>query len=379
MKDVYITKLSVFLPNEPVSNDEMEDYLGFINGKKSKSKAIVLRSNKIEQRYYAMDKNGVPTHTNAELVATAIRKMITSDSEMKNVELLACGTATPDQLLPSHAVMVHGLLPESSDMEVISNSGSCCASMQAFRHAYLAIKAGDKNSAICSGSERVSTILRADNFEEEAKKLEEIDKNPYIAFEKDFLRWMLSDGAGVFLLENKKSEKNLSLKVEWVDILSFANSLPTCMYMGAAKDSEGNLVGYQDMPWQKVVDESVMSIKQDVKLLGENIITKGFSSLRDLLIKKKVEVSEIDYFLPHLSSHFFQDKIYKELADNGIEIPYDKWFMNLKTCGNTGSGSIYIMLEDLYSSGKLKIGDKILLAVPESARFSFAFSLLTVC
>ncbi len=379
MRDVYITRLSVFLPNKPVSNDDMENYLGFINGKKSKSRAIVLRSNKIEQRYYAMDKNGVPTHSNAEMVASAIRNIITTESEMKSVELLACGTATPDQLLPSQAVMVHGLLPDSSDMEVISNSGSCCASMQAFRHAFLAIKSGEKNKAICSGSERVSTILRADNFEEEAKKLEEMDENPYIAFEKDFLRWMLSDGAGVFLLENKKNDGALSLKVEWVEIFSFANSLPTCMYMGADKDSDGNLVGYQDMPWQKVAENSVMSIKQDVKLLGENIIKKGFSSLRDLLIKKEVKVSEIDYFLPHLSSHFFQDKIYKELADNGIEIPYEKWFMNLKTRGNTGSASIYIMLEDLYSSGKIKIGDKILLAVPESARFSFAFSLLTVC
>ena len=43
LNEVYITNTSLFLPNEPVTNDEMEDYLGYINGKPSKSKKIVLR------------------------------------------------------------------------------------------------------------------------------------------------------------------------------------------------------------------------------------------------------------------------------------------------------------------------------------------------
>jgi 3-oxoacyl-[acyl-carrier-protein] synthase-3 len=37
------------------------------------------------------------------------------------------------------------------------------------------------------------------------------------------------------------------------------------------------------------------------------------------------------------------------------------------------------MLEELASSGKLKKGDNILLSVPESARFAYAYALLTVC
>jgi 3-oxoacyl-[acyl-carrier-protein] synthase-3 len=37
------------------------------------------------------------------------------------------------------------------------------------------------------------------------------------------------------------------------------------------------------------------------------------------------------------------------------------------------------MVEELANSGKLKKGDKILLSVPESARFSYSYALLTVC
>ncbi|MBQ0788287.1 MAG: hypothetical protein KBT69_12350, partial [Oceanihabitans sp.] len=51
----------------------------------------------------------------------------------------------------------------------------------------------------------------------------------------------------------------------------------------------------------------------------------------------------------------------------------------LSKVGNVGAGSIYIMLEELANSGKLKKGQKILLSVPESARFAYAYALLTVC
>lgn len=67
-KNVYITKLSSFLPNEPVENDEMEDSLGYIGGHSSRIKRIILSQNQIKQRYYAI-KGGNYTHTNAELMA----------------------------------------------------------------------------------------------------------------------------------------------------------------------------------------------------------------------------------------------------------------------------------------------------------------------
>ncbi len=63
---------------------------------------------------------------------------------------------------------------------------------------------------------------------------------------------------------------------------------------------------------------------------------------------------------------------------NGIPFPEEKWFTNLTQVGNIGAASIFIMMEELLKSNKLKKGQKVLLMVPESARFSYAFSLLTV-
>ncbi len=80
-----------------------------------------------------------------------------------------------------------------------------------------------------------------------------------------------------------------------------------------------------------------------------------------------------------MSSEFFKSKIYDQLLKNGMGITYDKWFVNLSSVGNVGAGSVYLMIDELFKSGKLKKGDKILLLVPESARFSYAYGLLTAC
>ncbi|MCO4814733.1 MAG: hypothetical protein KC454_08470, partial [Flavobacteriales bacterium] len=122
----------------------------------------------------------------------------------------------------------------------------------------------------------------------------------------------------------------------------------------------------------------IFSIKQDTKVLGEKIVRLGFDKLADICKKHNYDPSTVDHFLPHLSSYFFEDKIDEVLRSNNIIIPNEKWFTNLATKGNVGSGSIYLMVDELFKSDKLSKGETILLAVPESSRFSYVFCLLTV-
>lgn len=379
MSEAYITKIAKFLPNESVSNDEMEQYLGYINGKPSKSKAIILRNNKIKNRYYALTREGIVTHTNAEMASLAIKGLFGNPAdELKDIDLLSCATSSPDQLMPSHGVMVHGYLPETKSIEVVSPSGVCCAGMHAFKYAYMTVKLGEKKKAVSCASERLSSVLRSDQFEDEIQQLIKLEQNPYLAFEKDFLRWMLSDGAGAFLVEGKPNEKDISLRIEWIEGCSYANEEEACMYMGADKLPDGSLKSYKDYAPEEIMEQSILSIKQDVKLLGEKIVKLGFSKLKDILGEKGLSMDEVDYFLPHLSSYFFESKIDDFFKENGIPIPKEKWFTNLASKGNVGAASIYMMLEEIFNGGNLKKGEKILLAVPESSRFSYMFCLLTV-
>lgn len=380
MSEAYITRIAKFLPNASISNEEMEEYLGYINGKPSKSKAIVLRNNGIKNRYYALRKDGTPTHTNAEMAALAIRDLFKNNlAELGEVDLLSCATSSPDQLMPSHASMVHGNLPEAASIEVVSPSGVCCAGMHAFKYAYMSVKLGEKQKAVACASERLSTVLRADQFEDEVQQLVQLEKNPYLAFEKDFLRWMLSDGAGAFLVEPTANKEGISLKIDWIEGCSYANEVEACMYMGAEKLEDGSLKSYKDYTAEEIKEQSVLSIKQDVKLLGEKIVKLGFAKLKDILVKKDISMDDVSYFLPHLSSYFFENKIDDFLKENGITVPKHKWYTNLVSTGNVGAASIYMMLEEVFNSGALKKGEKILLAVPESSRFSYMFCMLTVC
>ncbi len=376
-QSAYITKIAKFLPNDAVSNDEMEDYLGQIKGLRSKSKAIVLRNNGIKQRYYALDKEGNITHSNLDLTVAAIRELENDGLNLNEVDLITCGTATPDQILPSMSSMVHGELG-IRPIDAVTASGSCNSSMWGLNYAWMSILTGQAKKAISSGTERTSAYMIAKNFEEEKKYIEQLVSNPYIAFEKEFLRWMLSDGSAAVLLEDKPNKSGNSLKIDWIEIKSFANEAEACMYSGTIKEDNGKLIPFMDLKPQEWLNQSVFTIKQDSKLLDKNITRFGAILLLEAMQKHKLDTSKIDYFLPHISSMYFKEKINQTLKDYKINIPEEAWFTNLPKVGNVGSAASFFLLEEVFNTFNLNKGQTILLFVPESARFSYTIAHLTV-
>jgi len=264
-------------------------------------------------------------------------------------------------------------------MEVVSPSGVCCAGMHALKYAYMAVKTGDVQLAAATGSERFSGVLVSDVFEEEAQKLAELQQNPFIAFEKEFLRWMLSDGAAAFLLSDKPNEQGPSLRIDWIEGASYANEMEACMYAASEKQPDGTLKSYMDFTSEEIMNKSILSIKQDIKLLSDNIVPLGGKRIKEIFEKRGHKPEEVDYFLPHISSDYFKSKIFDIMEQYGQGIPYEKWFLNLSSMGNVGAASAYLMVHELFHSGKLKKGEKILLLVPESGRFSYMYAMLTVC
>lgn len=376
-QNVYVTGISRYLPNRPVENDAMEEYLGLIGGKSSRTKAIVLRNNGITQRYYALEKGGHPTHTNASMTAQAIRQLFDDGFRAEDLQLLACGTASPDQLVPSHAAMVHGLLPVPN-VEIASFAGSCAASMQALKLAQMSIATGNTANAVCTGSEMLSHWMLAKFFQPEIDRERQLSANPMLSFDKEFLRWMLSDGAGALRLENQARGAK-PLKLEWIDVRSYASEAETCMYVGAEKGKDGELRGWSRFEPEEWLARSIFSVKQDTRLLSERMIKHGIQFALEVARRRDFDVATIDHFLPHLSSELFREPMYQGLRDAGLHIPKDKWFTNLAHVGNVATASFILMLEELVRTRELKSGQRIMVFVPESARFSYAAALLTVC
>ena len=280
--------------------------------------------------------------------------------------------------MPSHGVMVHGKTG-GRHAEVVSFAGSCCTGIQALKYAYLALLACDKRNAVCVASERFSAWMRDAYFENEAEMLRRLEKKPLLAFEKEFLRWMLSAGAAAVLLQKPPNPKGLSLAVNWIELCSFAHERETCMYAGGEKNDAGDVVGWASFPESDWLSRSLFSLKQDTRRLGTHIVPLGIRFFREIVERRRLREEDIDWFLPHLSSMFFKEPIRQALEEIPYAIPEEKWFVNLPEVGNVASASAFLMLEELYRSGKLTKLQKILLMIPESARFSYGYCLLTVC
>lgn len=382
MNDVYIVEMGSYLPNAPVENDAMESVLGVVGDRPSRARRLTLRNNGIRRRHYAIDPaTGKTTHNNAQLTAEAAREGLKRAGwQMSDIDLLACGTSTPDQLTPGHAAMVHAELGESR-LEAVSAAGVCCAGVAALKFAYLMIKTGEARRAVATGSELCSTFMVARNFSaESAEQVAAAVDRPGLAFEKDFLRWMLSDGAGSALLAAAPNEGRLSLRIEWIDGTSLAHELPVCMYSGAVKLADGRLRGWREAAsTHDIAREHYFAIKQDARLLDAHITRLISADTAGAILEKHgVRAADIDWFLPHYSSNYFRPVLAKAFEDAGIAIPEQRWFSNLATVGNVGAASIYLMLDELWRSGKLVRGQRLLCLVPESARFSVYYMLLTV-
>jgi 3-oxoacyl-[acyl-carrier-protein] synthase-3 len=181
-------------------------------------------------------------------------------------------------------------------------------------------------------------------------------------------------------MSSEKNPDRFSLRVDWIEHVSYAGQYETCMYAGAVKHEDGSITGWRQIDSLKeALDKNYFALKQDTVILNREIVKVAVDlALVRTIEKRNLKADDVDWFLPHFSSYFFRDKLFKSMEDIGFVIPYEKWFTNLASKGNTGSASIYVMLEELFHSGNLKEGQRILCFIPESGRFSMAYMLLTV-
>ena len=377
IQNVYITRTSSFFPNQPVHNEEMEDFIGKIGGVPSRVRPIILRQNGIKTRYYALDRNQQITHTNAQMASMAINKLFQSEKEKEYIEVLTCGTSTPDQLLPSHASMVQGEAFKHP-MEIYSLSGVCLTGVAALKTAYMSILSGNSGNAVCCTSELSSPTFLAKFYTTEYECLKEVEDHPYLAFDKDFLRYMLSDGSAALLLSENKP-KGLSLKIEGIEMISYANEQPACMYMLTDAKEDGRLRSWKEFSIQELAQNSVWCCKQNVKLLNKYVIKYFVDAIEMAMDRLFLKDEEITYVIPHISSMYFYQRLADEISNRGIDLPVSKWFTNLTSVGNVGSVAPFAALDELLRTKDIKVGDRILLLVPESGRFSYGVvSLLAV-
>jgi 3-oxoacyl-[acyl-carrier-protein] synthase-3 len=366
--NAYITSTGAFLPGPPIGNDEMEEILGFVDGKPSRLKARILKANGIRTRHYAIDRNHRTVYSNLDMAVAAARKCLDeSPLPARSIGMLSCATTQGDMVIPGFGSMVQAGLGFPG-VELLTAHGICSSSAMAIKAAVNALKIGEHQSALVVVSELASRLFKNTRYEA-AGGQDAVD------FNSEFLRWMLSDGAGAWLLE--RAPRGRCLRVDWIRSFSHADAFPVCMSIGTPTDTKDERT-WQDFPtYAEAEAAGALLIRQDVRLL-EQIVKLGVDGALRLIEEGTLVADDIDHFLCHYSSHHFRGKIADMLEMCGASIPQEKWFTNLYTRGNTGAASILIMLDEFLREVRPREGARILCMVPESGRFNTAYMQFTV-
>ena len=239
----------------------------------------------------------------------------------------------------------------------------------ALKSAWLQVRAGEHDCAAVSGSEFASRYFQPGFYE----GTEDFEKNGAVDLSQDFLRFTLSDGAGAAILENKQNTHGHAFKIRWIDIRSYADSFDVCMSAGLAQGQ-----GWADFGNPATaMKNGALVLTQDFDLLKDMIPT-WIEHYLDLIDLEKIEVDKIDYLCSHYSSHSLREEAVRLLKTTGAMIDEEKWFTNLPSKGNTGTASIFIMLEEFARTQDLCAGQLVLCHVPESGRCLNGFMLLEV-
>lgn len=364
---VYIEAAGYHLPGPAISNEAMDAYIAPLNRISGRIKARILAENGIATRHYGIDAEGNTVISHAQLAAAAVHDCLArAKAGLGDVSLLSVGSSGGDALMPGFANMIQGELG-APPMSTLSSQGVCAAGVSAIQHAAQGIELSAHRQALALAAEMPSRMFKRSRFGPRGYDSD---------FDAHFLRWMLSDGAGALLLTDSPSGRGgLRLKLNWIHQQSFAGDYPVCMQLGLSQDRSTSFLDYPSA--SEAEAKGALSLRQDIRLLP-HLFDVSIHEYVKLVEAGWVKAGEVDHFLCHYSSEKFIPVVEELLDKAGLSIARERWYSNLRTRGNTGAASIFIMLAEFLDTHSLKAGEKILCFIPESGRISAAYMLLEV-
>lgn len=305
-----ITGVHGYLPDYVMTNDELSTMVD------TSDEWIVTRTGIKERRVLKGEGKGT-SHMAVEAVKGLLEKTGTKPDE---IDVLICATITPDMVLPSTA----NLISHEVGMRHVGSfdvQAACSGFIYGLDVAAQYIETGRARKAILVGADKMSSIL---DYQ---------DRTTCVLF---------GDGAGAVLLEPNENGHGLQ------DIELHSD--------GAGAVHIHQKAGGSRIPASAASVEARMHY---LYLNGAPVFraaTERMSaSVRDVVMRNNLELSDIDWFVPHQANK----RILEAIADR-LGIPHEKVMLTLQKYGNTTAATIPICLWDYES--KLKQGDKLVFA-----------------
>lgn len=306
----HVTGWGMAVPERVMTNDEIAEFVD------TSDEWIVSRTGIRERRIAAKDESTSTLATRA-----AFRALDRTELHPHDIELVIVASATPDHLFPATACLVQDHLG-AVNAGAFDLSAACSGFIFALNMASQAIRTGSINNALVIGSETLSRFIDWN------------DRGTCILF---------GDGAGAFVLQASESPGGVLSAVMRSD--------------GSGGDLLSIPAGGSRIP---ATLETVHRNQHAIHMNGREVFrfaTRVMAdATREAAEKAGLEVDKLDLVVPHQANRRII-----EAAARGLDLPIERFMINLDRYGNTSSASIPIAMCEALEGGRLKPGDNIVM------------------
>lgn len=306
-----ILGVGAYLPEETLTNFDLEKMV-------ETSDEWIRERTGIQERRLAKREKVSDLGAKAAHLALERARLKASD-----VEAIVVASASPEMIFPSTACLVQQKLGVQNNCASFDVQAACTGFNYALVVADSLIKSGDYNRILVIGAEVFSAFL------------DWSDRNTCVLF---------GDGAGAVVMGQVQDGTGILASYLAAD--------------GSRADLLKIPAGGSGFPAsQTTLKEHLHFVKMNGREVFKWAVKALQSSVKEVLKKADLSLSEIDYFLFHQANKRIIEAVAKQL-----EIPQEKVPVTLDHYGNVSAASIPITLNFLFENGQLKKGNLILMA-----------------
>lgn len=308
---VFIRGIGAYTPENRVTNDDLAQ-------KVNTSDEWIRTRTGITERCIAPA--GLET---SDMATQAAEKALANAGVGKDeVDLLIIGTMTPDQPFPSTGCLVQNKLG-LNNVASFDLSAACSGFIYLLEVGTQMLKSGNYRNALIIGAEKMSSIV---DWE---------DRTTCVLF---------GDGAGACVL-SQSNESGIGV----IDnILGADGSNPSLLQMPGG--------GSAIRPSADSIETRQHFLKMNGKEIFKIAVRVMGQATQDIIERNNLTADDITCVIPHQANIRIIDAIVSRL-----EVPRERFLINVDRFGNTSAASIPIALEEAYQKKHFKSGDYILL------------------
>ncbi len=239
------------------------------------------------------------------------------------IDLIIVATITPDKFMPSTACMVQTKIG-ATNAACFDISAACSGFLYAIEIAQQFITSHTYNTILVIGADKLSSII------------DWKDRNTCVLF---------GDGAGAAILRHRAHGHGV---------------------IATRMGSNGALADLLQVPGggsacpitSENADQRLNTIRMEGRETFKHAVTNMVESARQVLDDAGLDATDLACVIPHQANL----RIISAVAER-LDVPLDRIMVNLDRFGNTSAAAVAIALDEANRTGRMKVGDYVLLVV----------------